>query len=163
MEVGIRVIHRIVLQTVLLVRKCSIRAKTQFAILYRLLLMICSEPISLHHRGDHLCRDGSAKGRYFERADRGAGLTHAPIFGVQLGSACSLAIRVRAHHLMTRCASQVWRGSAYTYTVAVAALSLYKQDVAQGLLRTKMSCRAPQSSFPIAYSVYTTLRQCTTT
>ena len=86
MEVGIRVIHRIVLQTVLLVRKCSILAKTQFAILYRPLLMICSQPISLHHRGDHLCRDGSAKGRYFERADRGAGLTHAPIFG-----ACSSA------------------------------------------------------------------------
>ena len=125
MEVGIRVIHRIVLQTVLLVRKCSILAKTQFAILYRLLLMICSQPLSLHDRGDHLCRDGGAEGRYFESADRGAGLTHAPIFGVQLGSACSLAIRARAHNLMTRCESQLWRGSAYTYTVAVAALSLY--------------------------------------
>jgi hypothetical protein len=85
-EVGISVIHRIVLQTVLLVRKCSIRAKTQFAILYRLLLTICSQPISLDDRGDHLCRDGGVKGRYFKRADRGAGLTHAPIFG-----ACSSA------------------------------------------------------------------------
>ena len=162
-EVGIGVIHRIVLQTILLVRECSIGAKIQFATLYRPLPMTCSQPLSLDDHGDHLCRDGGVKGRYFESADGGAGLTHAPIFGVQLGSACSLAIRARAHHLMTRCASQVWRGSAYTYTVAVAALSLYKQDVAQGLLRTKMSCRAPQSSFPIAYSVYTTLRQCTTT
>jgi hypothetical protein len=124
-EVGIRVIHRIVLQTVLLLRKCSIRSKTQFAILYRLLLMICSQPISLDDRGNHLCRDGGAEGRYFESADGGAGLTHAPIFGVQLGSACSLAIRAQAHHLMTRCESQVWRGSAYTYTVAVVVLSLY--------------------------------------
>jgi hypothetical protein len=81
-EVGIRVIYRTVLQTVLLVRKCYIRAKTQFAILYRLLLMICSQPISLDDRGDYLCRDSGVKGRYFERADRGAGLTHAPIFGV---------------------------------------------------------------------------------
>ena len=162
-EVGIGVIHRTILLNRLLARKCSIGAKTQFVTLYRPLPMTCSQRLCLDDRGDHLCRNGGVKGRYFERADRGAGLTHAPIFGVQLGSACSLAIRVRAHHLMTRCASQVWRGSAYTYTVAVAALSLYKQDVAQGLLRTKMSCRAPQSSFPIAYSVYTTLRQCTTT
>jgi hypothetical protein len=62
-EVSIRVIHRIVLQTVLLVRKCSICAKTQFAILYRLLLMICSQLISLDDRGDHLYRDGGVKGR----------------------------------------------------------------------------------------------------
>ena len=61
------------------------------------------------------------KGRYFERADRDAGLTQAPIFGA-LGSACSLAIAARAQHLVTRCVSQVRRGTAYTYTVAVAAL-----------------------------------------
>jgi len=85
-EVGIGITHRIVLQTISLVRKCSIGAKTQFATLHRPLPMTCSQPLSLHDRGDHLCRDGSAKGRYFQRADRGAGLTHAPMFG-----ACSSA------------------------------------------------------------------------
>jgi hypothetical protein len=80
------------LQNILLVRKCSIRAKTQFAILYRPLLMICSQPISLDDRGDHLCRDGGAEGRFFESAAGGAGLTHAPVFGVQLGSACIFVI-----------------------------------------------------------------------
>jgi hypothetical protein len=80
-EVGIGVTHRIVLQNMLLVRKCSIGAKTQLATLYRPLLMICSQPISLDDRGDRLCRDGGVKSRYFERADRDAGLTHAPIFG----------------------------------------------------------------------------------
>jgi hypothetical protein len=111
-EVSIGVIHRIVLQTVLLVRICSIRAQTQFAILYRPLLMICSQPISLDDRDDHLCRDDGAKVWYFESADGGAGLTHAPIFGVQLGSACSLVIRARAQHLMTRWASQAWQVTA---------------------------------------------------
>ena len=129
-EVGKGVVHRTVLLNILIARKCSIGAKTQFETLYRPSSMTCSQPLSLDDRGDHFCRDGGVKSRYFESADGGAGLTHAPIFGVQLGSACSLAIRARAHHLMTRCASQVWRGSAYTYTVAVAALSLYKQDVA---------------------------------
>jgi hypothetical protein len=84
--VGIGVIHRIVLQTILLVRKCSIGAKIRFATLYRPLSMTCSQSLSLDDRGDHLCRDGGVKSRYFERADRGAGLTHAPIFG-----ACSSA------------------------------------------------------------------------
>jgi hypothetical protein len=81
-EVGIGVIHRIVLQTILLVRICSIGAKIQFAILYRPMPMTCSQPLSPDDRDDHLCRDGGVKGRYLERADRGAGLTHAPIFGV---------------------------------------------------------------------------------
>ena len=85
-EVGIGVIHRIVLQTILLVRECSIGAKIQFATLYRPLPMTCSQPLSLDDHDDHLCRDGGVKGRYFERADRGAGLTHAPTFG-----ACSSA------------------------------------------------------------------------
>ena len=85
-EVGMGVTHRIVLQTILLVRKCSIGAKIQFATLYRPLPITCSLPLSLHDRGDHLCRDGGVRSRYFERADRGAGLTHAPIFG-----ACSSA------------------------------------------------------------------------
>jgi len=80
------------------------------------------------------------KSRYFERAYRGAGLTHAPIFG-----ACSsarlafLRLELERTNLMTRCVRQVWRRFGYIYT-AVAALSLYKHDVAQGLLRTKMSC-----------------------
>jgi hypothetical protein len=81
-EVGMGVIYKTVLQTVLLVRICSIGAKTQFATLYRPLPLICSQPLSLYECGDHLCRDGGAKGRYFERADRGAGSTHAPIFGM---------------------------------------------------------------------------------
>ena len=85
-EVGIGVVHRIALQAILFVRKCSIGAKTQLATLQKPLPMTCSQPLSLHGRGDHLCRDGGVKGRYFERADRGAGLTHAPIFG-----ACSSA------------------------------------------------------------------------
>ena len=85
-EVGIGVIHSTVLQTMLLARKCSIGAKTQFASLHRPLPMTCSRQLSLHGRGDHLCRDSGAKGWYFERADRGVGLTHAPIFG-----ACSSA------------------------------------------------------------------------
>jgi hypothetical protein len=41
-EVGIGVIHRIVLRTVLLVRESSIGAKIQFATLYRPLPMACS-------------------------------------------------------------------------------------------------------------------------
>jgi hypothetical protein len=90
-EVGIGAIHRTVLQNILLGRKCSIGAETPFATLYRPLPMTCNQPLNLHDRGDHLCRDDGVKGRYFEGADRGAGLTHAPIFGVQLGSACSLA------------------------------------------------------------------------
>ena len=99
-EVGIGVIHRIVLQTVLLVRKFSIGAKIQFATLYRPLPMTCSQPLSLDDRGDHLCRDGGAKGRYFESVDRGAGLTYAPIFG-----ACSSA-RLAALRLgLERCTS----------------------------------------------------------
>jgi hypothetical protein len=85
-EVGIGVTHKIVLPNILLVRKCSIGAKIQFATLYRPLPMTCSQSLSLDDRGDHLCRDGGVKSRYFERADRGAGLTHAPIFG-----ACSSA------------------------------------------------------------------------
>jgi len=85
-EVGIGIIHRAVLLNILLARKCSIGAKIQFATLYRPLPMTCSQSLSLNDRGDHLCRDGSAKGRYFDRADRGAGLTRAPIFG-----ACSSA------------------------------------------------------------------------
>jgi hypothetical protein len=85
-EVGIRVIHRTVLLNILLARKCSIGAKTQDLTLYRPLPMTCSQPLSLDDRGDHLCRDGGVKGRYFERADRSAGLTHAPTFG-----ACSSA------------------------------------------------------------------------
>jgi hypothetical protein len=80
-KVGIGVTHRTVLQNTLLARKCSIGAKTQFASWYRPLPMTCSQPLSLHDRGDHLCRDGGAEGWYFERADRGAGSTHAPIFG----------------------------------------------------------------------------------
>ena len=55
--------------------------KTQFATLYRPLPMTCSEPLSLDDRGGCLCRDGGVKSRYFERADRVVGLTHAPIFG----------------------------------------------------------------------------------
>jgi hypothetical protein len=85
-EVGIGVIHRIVLQTILLVRKCSIGAKIHLATLYRPLPMTCSQSLSLDDRGDHLCRDGGVKSRYFERADRGAGLTHPPMLG-----ACSSA------------------------------------------------------------------------
>jgi hypothetical protein len=85
-EVGIGVIHRVVLQTILLVRKCSIGAKIQFTILYSPLPMTCSQPVSLDDRGDHLCRGDGMKSRYFERADRGVGLTHAPMFG-----ACSSA------------------------------------------------------------------------
>jgi hypothetical protein len=111
-EVGKGVVHRTVLLNILTACKCSIGAKTQFETLYRPLSMTCSQPLSLDDRGDHLCRDGSVKGRYFESADGGAGLTHAPIFGVQLGSACSLAIRARAQHLMTRCASQAWQVTA---------------------------------------------------
>jgi hypothetical protein len=79
--VGIAVVCKIVLQKRLLVHKRSTDAKTQFAILYRPLRTTCSYPLSLQHRADHLRRDGGAKGRYFESADRGAGLTHAPIFG----------------------------------------------------------------------------------
>jgi len=79
-EVGIGVIHRTVLLNILLARKCSIGAKTQFVTLYRPLPMTCSQPLSLDDRGDHLCRDSGVKSRYFERAGRGAGLTHAPIF-----------------------------------------------------------------------------------
>jgi hypothetical protein len=89
-EVGIGVIHRIVLRTVLLVHESSIGAKIQFATLYEPLPMTCSQPLSLDDRGDHLYRDGGVKSRYFERADRGAGLTHAPIFG-----ACS-SVRLAA-------------------------------------------------------------------
>jgi hypothetical protein len=80
-EVGVGVIHKIILQSILLVRKCSISVETQFATLHRPLPMTCSQPLSLHDRGGYLCRDGGAKGRYFERADRGAGLTRPPIFG----------------------------------------------------------------------------------
>jgi hypothetical protein len=85
-EVGIGVIHRIVLQTISLVRKCSFGAETKLVTLYRPLPMTCSQPLSMHDRGDYLCKDGGMKSRYFESADRGAGLTHAPIFG-----ACSSA------------------------------------------------------------------------
>jgi hypothetical protein len=85
-KVGIVVIHRIVLQTMLLMRKCSICPKAQFATLHRPLPITCSQPLSLHACGDHICRDGGAYGRYFESADRDAGLTQAPIFG-----ACSSA------------------------------------------------------------------------
>jgi hypothetical protein len=74
------------LQAILFVRKCSIGAKTQFATLHKPLPMTCSQPLSLHDRDDHLCRDGGVKSRYFESADRSAGLTHAPMFG-----ACSSA------------------------------------------------------------------------
>ena len=75
-------IRKIVLQGISLARKCSIGYKTQFVTVHRSLLMTCSQLLSLHDRDDHLCRDGGAKGRYFDSADRGAGLTHAPVFGV---------------------------------------------------------------------------------
>jgi hypothetical protein len=81
-EVGTGVIHRIALWAILFVRKRSIGAKTPFVTLYRPLPMICSQPLSLYDRGDHPCRGDGVKSLYFERADRGAGLTHAPIFGV---------------------------------------------------------------------------------
>ena len=56
--------------------------------------MACSQPLCLDDRGDHLCRDGGVKGRYFERADRGAGLTRAPIFGACI-SARLAALRLQ--------------------------------------------------------------------
>jgi hypothetical protein len=84
--VDIAIVCKIVLRKELLVHKRSTDAKTQFVILYRPLRMICSQPLSLHDRVNHLCRDGGAKGRYFESADRGAGLARSPIFG-----ACSSA------------------------------------------------------------------------
>jgi len=139
LEVGIGVVQRIALQAISFVCKCSIGAKTQFATLYRPLPMICSQLLSLHDRGDHLCRGDGAKGRYFERDDRGAGLTHAPTFG-----ACSSArlaafrLQLERTNLMTRCVSQVWQGSAYTVAVlpcycAVTCSSGFFQ-------KSKMSC-----------------------
>jgi hypothetical protein len=80
-EVDIGVIHRIVLQSILLVRRCLISVETRFATPHRPLQITCSQPLSLHVCSGYLCRDGGAKGRYFERADRGAGLTRPPIFG----------------------------------------------------------------------------------
>jgi hypothetical protein len=85
-ELCIRVANRITSQNISLARKCSIGAKTQLATLHRPLPMTWSQPLSLHDRGDHLCRGDGAKGRYFQRADRGAGPTCSPIFG-----ACSSA------------------------------------------------------------------------
>jgi hypothetical protein len=55
--VGITMVCKIILQKRLLVHKHSTDAKTQFAILYRPLRTICSRPLSLHDRSDHLCRD----------------------------------------------------------------------------------------------------------
>jgi hypothetical protein len=163
-EVCIGVNHRIALPHILLVHKCSIGAKTQLATLHRSLPMTCSQPLSLHDRGDHLCRDGGVKSRYFERADRGAGLMRSPIFGAcSSARLASLRFELERTNLMPRCASQVWRSFAYIYIGAVAALSLYTHDVARGLSRTKMSCRAPQVSLPTASSAYATRRECATT
>jgi hypothetical protein len=63
--VDIAIVCKIVLQKELLVHERSNDAKAQFVILYRPLRMTCSQPLSLHDRVDHLCRDGGAKGRYF--------------------------------------------------------------------------------------------------
>jgi hypothetical protein len=116
-EVGITVVRKIVLQKRLLAHEFSIGAKTQFAILYRPLRITYSQPLSLHDRGDHLCRDGGAKGRYFESADRGAELTRSPIFGAS--SSARLAVLrfelARSTSCMTRRASQLWQASADTY------------------------------------------------
>jgi hypothetical protein len=143
------VIRKIVLQSISLVRKCSIGPKTQFATVQRPLPMTCSQLLSLHDRDDHLCRDGGANGRYFEGADRGAGLTHAPTFGAR--SSARLAVLrpelARSTSCMTRRASQVWRGSADT--CVCGCMHVTQSD---GLWENTTSCRTLQASLPAACS-----------
>jgi hypothetical protein len=91
-DADLTMVCKIFLQKRLLVHERSTDAKTQFAILYRPLRMTCSQPLSLHDCGKHLCRDGGAKGRYFESAHRGGGAdARSELRRLQLGSACSLA------------------------------------------------------------------------
>jgi len=153
-EIGIGVTHRTVLLNILLARKCSTGAKTQFVTLYRPLPMTYSQPLSLHDRGDHLCRDGGVKGRYLESVDRGAGQTRAPIFGAY-SSARLAAFRLQLErtNLMTRCVSQVWQGSAYTVAVLPCCCTVTRSS---GFFRkSKMSCRT-QQSIPAACSIHPT-------
>jgi hypothetical protein len=140
------VVRKTVLPNLFHIHRCSIGAKTQFATVYRPSRTSCSQPLSLHNRDDRVCRDGGAKGRYFESADRGAGLTHAPTFG-----ACSSArlplLRpelARSTSCMTRCVSHAWRGSTDTYACGCTHVTRFGglQDNKTSRRTTRMTCLA---------------------
>jgi hypothetical protein len=147
--VGIAMVYKIVLQNRLLVDKRSTDAKIQFAMLNQPSRTTCSQPLSLHDRGDHLCRDGGAKGRYFESADRGEGLTQAPTFGA-CSSARLAVLRLelaRSTPCMTRRASQVWPGSADTCARDYIHVTQFGD-----LQENRTRCRTPQTIFSTACS-----------
>jgi hypothetical protein len=151
--VGITMVCKIILQKRLLVHKHSTDAKTQFAILYRPLRTICSRPLSLHDRSDHLCRDSSAKGWYFESANRGEGLAHTPIFGAYSLQSCDSSSRAAPHDSMREL---VWRDPAYIVAVLPCYYThIVQLEVVRGIV-DEQSHSLIANCCSVLYNLYTT-------